>query len=90
MEAKDVEILRDQIARHEYAQNLPWAQLNRLSSAIMGVNTGGTVQTVKPEMPLGQRILGGGAAGAGMGSLVGGPAGGLIGALGGGLLGGFA
>lgn len=87
-EAKQGEQLKDAIARFEFENQRPWNQLGLLSGAIQGVNSGGTQTSVtqRPDLPLGQRILGGGALGAGIGSTIGGPAGGLLGALGGGLL----
>jgi hypothetical protein len=90
-ETKSTEALKDQIARFEFANMQPWNQLGLLSSAVQGVNAGGTQTAVtqRPDLPLGQRLLGGGALGAGIGNMIFPGAGGILGALGGGLLGGL-
>jgi hypothetical protein len=90
-EAKDAEQLKDSIARFEFGNMRPWNQLGLLSGAVQGVNSGGTQNSVtqRPDLPMGQRILGGAMGLGGLGGMVGGPMGGILGAGAGGLLGMF-
>jgi hypothetical protein len=83
--------LNDQIAMYNAEQARPWEQLSRYANILSGAGgLGGTkVTSSTPYQPgMWQRVLGGGLAGAGLGSAFG-PAGAGIGALGGGALGGF-
>jgi hypothetical protein len=90
IEARDAQMLKDAIDRFEFQNQMPWNQLGMYGQQLQGVNAGGTQTQIaeRPAAPLGQRLLGGAALGAGAGSLLGfGAPGALIGGLGGGLLG---
>jgi len=87
----DQALLDQQLKLWNAQQARPWEQLSRMN-AIQGQagGLGGTQVTSSPgatQPSTMQKILGGGLAGAGIGSSFGGPAGAGIGALGGGLLG---
>jgi hypothetical protein len=87
----DQALLDQQLKLWNAQQARPWEQLARMN-AIQGQagGLGGTQVTTSPgatQPSTMQKILGGGLAGAGIGSSFGGPAGAGIGALGGGLLG---
>lgn len=82
--------LNDQIKQYNAQQAYPWESLARFNAIVGGAGgLGGTSVTSSPlQQPSTlQRLLGGGLAGAGIGSAFGGPVGGGVGALGGGLLG---
>lgn len=82
------DIINEQIARHNYEQNLPYEKLNRYSQILNpGLGVGGTQTTTQPfHRNRSTGALGGAASGAMMGSYFG-PWGTAIGGLAGGLLG---
>jgi len=82
--------LNNTIGLYNAQQAYPWEQLARENAIIGGAGGlgGTTVGTGTTSVPLGQRILGGGLAGAGLGSAFG-PMGSGLGAAGGALAGGF-
>jgi hypothetical protein len=81
--------LNDQIRLYNAQQAYPWEQLQRESAILGGAGQlGGTTVTSAPGASWGQKLLGGGLAGAGLGSSFG-PWGAGLGALGGGLAGAF-
>lgn len=88
LEGKSGEYLQDNIARWDFAQNEPWNRLQRYASIINpGAGLGSTQTTT---MPGGSRFggaLGGGVAGAALGSMVPGFGGSLLTGGGGALLG---
>jgi len=82
--------LNDIIKQYNAQQSYPWEQLSRYNAIVGGAGAlGGTNVTASPiQQPSTlQRVLGGGAAGAGIGGSFGGPAGAGVGAGIGGLLG---
>jgi len=82
--------LQDQINIYNAQQAWPWQQLERYNAILAGAGQlgGQQVSTSTQQVPFGQRLLGGGLAGAGLGSAFG-PIGAGVGGLGGALLGGF-
>lgn len=83
--------INEAIARHNYAQMEPWQRLGLYNQLVQG-NYGGsstsTQNVTGPRRSVGAGVLGGAAAGAGLGMMFGGPWG-LVGAGLGGLLGAF-
>jgi len=84
--------LDDQIKLWNAQQARPWEQVSRLNAVAggagaLGATTFGTQTTPINNPSTLQKLLGGAAAGAGIGGSFGGPAGAGVGALGGGLLG---
>jgi hypothetical protein len=88
IEARDAAMLKDAIDRFEFQNQMPWNQLGMYGQQLQGVNAGQTQTQIaeRPQAPLGQRLLGGAAGGAALGSIFGAP-GAVLGGLGGGLLG---
>ena len=91
---RDQTALNNQIQLYQNQQAYPWEQLARFNAiaggagALGGSTTGTSVTNTPINQPSTiQRLLGGGLAGAGLGSTFGGPVGAGVGALGGGLLG---
>lgn len=86
-ESQNQQLLQEQINRFNFGQLEPFQRLQQLASLINPVAGTGGVTTVQPARAgLGQRLLGGGLAGASIGNSV---APGGLGAIGGGLLGAF-
>jgi hypothetical protein len=84
------EALQDAANQYNAYQARPWEQLARFNAIVGGSGgLGGTKvsSSAAPGVPYSNKILGGAATGAGIGSMFGGLPGAGIGALGGGLLG---
>jgi hypothetical protein len=71
-QAKQQEILQEQIARHEFEMSRPWTQLSLFSGALQGQpqKLGETAVTTLPKPSTLQSIMGPAAIGAGIGNMV--------------------